>query len=315
MFNKNSKIFVAGHNGMLGSSLIRLLKKKKYKNLIVVDKNKLDLRDQSKVFKFLKFYKPDAVINCAARVGGIKANYFRSGEFIYDNLSIQNNLVHGSYINGIKKFIFMGSSCIYPKYAKQPLKEKYLLEGPLEKTNESYAISKIAGLKLCESYNRQYNTNYLCIMPSNMFGPNDNYDLQNSHFFPAIIRKLVSAKKKKSKSISFWGTGKAKRELTYVDEVSEAIIFFLKKRTSHSLINIGSGYEKSIKSFILETAKKIGVNSKIKFDNRKKFDGTPRKIVDVKVAKSYGWKPRYKFEKCFDLTYQNYLKLMKKNEQ
>ena len=309
MINRKSKIFVAGHNGMLGSSVIRLLKKKKYKNLIVVNKNKLDLRNQSKVFEFLKHFRPDAVINCAARVGGIKANYYRSGEFIYDNLSIQNNLVHGSYLNRIKKLIFMGSSCIYPKYAKQPLKEKYLLESPLEKTNESYAISKIAGLKLCESYNKQYKTNYLCIMPSNMFGPNDNYDLESSHFFPAIIKKLYHAKKNNLKIVSFWGPGKAKRELTYVDEVSEAIIFFLKKRTTHSLINIGSGYEKSIKSFIMHVAKKIEVTSKIKFDNRKKFDGTPRKIVDVKLAKSYGWRPKYKFEKCFDITYNNFLKL------
>ena len=205
MLKKDTKIFLAGHKGLLGSSVLRVLKRNKFKNIIIVDKKKVDLRNQSKVFSFLKLHKPKIVINCAGKVGGIKANVMKSGEFIYDNLAMQTNLIHGSYLNNVKKFIFMGSSCIYPKFARQPIKENYLLESPLEKTNESYAIAKIAGLKLCESYNKQYNTNYLCIMPSNLYGPNDNYDEQNSHFFAAIIKKLYNAKKKKFKKSNFLG--------------------------------------------------------------------------------------------------------------
>lgn len=306
MISKNSRIFIAGHKGLLGSSVLRILRKKKYKNLIFIEKKKLDLRNQSKVFKFLKNKKPDVVINCAGKVGGIKANYLNGAEFIYDNLTIQNNLIHSSYLNNIKKFIFMGSSCIYPKNAKQPLKEKYLLTAPLELTNESYAVSKIAGVKLCESYNRQYNTDYICLMPSNLFGPNDNYDTEDSHFLPAIIKKLYTAKNKKTKKIKFWGTGKAKRELTYVDEISEACVFFLNKKTNHTLINIGSGYERSIKSYINYIAKKIKIKSKIVFDNNKLLDGTPRKIVDTSIARSYGWKPKYNFDKSFDITFKNF---------
>ena len=306
MISKNSRIFIAGHKGLLGSSVLRILKKKKFKNLIFIEKKKLDLRNQYKVFKFLKNNKLDVVINCAGKVGGIKANYSNGAEFIYDNLTIQNNLIHGSYLNNIKKFIFMGSSCIYPKYAKQPLKEKYLLTAPLELTNESYAVSKIAGVKLCESYNRHYNTNYICLMPSNLFGPNDNYNTENSHFLPAIIKKLHNAKNKKSKKIKFWGTGKAKRELTFVDEISEACVFFLNKKTNHTLINIGSGYERSIKSYINHIAKKIKIKSKIVFDNNKLLDGTPRKIVDTSIARSYGWKPKYDFDKSFDITYKSF---------
>ena len=307
MFKKDTKIFLAGHKGLLGSSLLRILKKHNFKNVITVDKKKVDLRNQSKVFNFLKFHKPQIVINCAGKVGGIKANILKSGEFIYDNLSMQTNLIHGSYLNNIKKFIFMGSSCIYPKFAKQPIKEKYLLDSPLEKTNESYAIAKIAGLKLCESYNKQYNTNYLCIMPSNLYGPNDSYDEQNSHFFAAIIKKLYNAKKNNLKKVVFWGTGKVKREITYVDEVSEACLFFLEQKTKHSLINIGSGYEKTIKSFIKFIATKLRVKSKIMFNNDEFLDGTPRKIVDTTIARSYGWKPQYNFEKSFEITLQSYI--------
>ena len=308
MINKRSRIFIAGHKGLLGSSLLKLLKKKKFKNLIFIEKKKLDLRNQNKVFKFLKQKKPDVVINCAGKVGGIKANYMKSAEFIYDNLTIQNNLIQGSYKNNVKKFIFMGSSCIYPKNAKQPLKEKYLLTAPLEQTNESYAVAKIAGVKLCESYNRQYNTNYICLMPSNLFGPNDNYSSEDSHFLPAIIKKLYIAKIKKLKKIKFWGTGTAKRELTFVDEISEACIFFLNKKTNHTLINIGSGYEKSIKSYIKYIAKKLKIESKIVFDNNKVLDGTPRKIVDTSIARSYGWKPKYDFDKSFAITFENFKK-------
>lgn len=308
MISKKSKIFITGHKGMLGSSILRLLNKKKFRNLIFIEKKKLDLRDQNKVFRFFKQNKPEVVINCAGKVGGIKANYTKGAEFIYDNLMIQNNLIQGSYQNNVKKFIFMGSSCIYPKNAKQPIKEKYLLTAPLEHTNESYAVSKIAGVKLCESYNNQYNTDYICLMPSNLFGPNDNYSLEDSHFLPAIIKKLYIAKIKKLKKIKFWGTGNAKRELTFVDEISEACIFFLNKKTSHTLINIGSGYEKSIKSYIRYIAKKINVKSKIIFDNNKLLDGTPRKIVDTSIARSYGWRPKYDFDKSLIITFKNFKK-------
>lgn len=308
MINKNSKIFVAGHKGLVGSSIIRTLKKKGFKKIITIEKKKLDLRNQFKVFKFIKKKKPSAIIICAAKVGGIKANYKKKAEFIYDNLAIQNNLIHGAYINKINKLIFLGSSCIYPKFSRQPIKEKYLLEGPLEKTNEPYAIAKIVGVKLCESYNDQFNTNYICLMPSNLFGPNDNYDLQNSHFFPAIIRKLYEAKKKNKKEVKFWGTGNAMRELTFVDEVAEACIFFLNKNIKHPLINLGSGYERNIKSYINFVAKKIGVNSKISFDSNKIFDGAPRKIVDTKIARNYGWRPIFDFNKAFDITYADFLK-------
>ena len=230
MINLNSKIFVAGHNGMVGSALIRVLKNKRFKRIFSSTKKQLDLREQKKVFDYIFRIKPDAVIICSAKVGGIKANNQFKGEFIYDNLTIQNNLIHGSFKAGVKNLIFLGSSCIYPKYAKQPIKENDLLSGRLETTNESYAIAKIAGVKLCESYNFQYKTNYKCLMPSNIFGPNDNYSSNNSHFFPAIIKKLYKAKIKNDKKVIFWGTGTPKRELTFVDDVAEACIFFLKKK-------------------------------------------------------------------------------------
>ena len=307
MINLDSKILVTGHKGLVGSSVVRLLKKKKFRKIKTIEKKKLDLRNQSKVLKYLKLIKPDVIINCAGKVGGIKANYTKSAEFIYDNLSIQNNLIHGSYVQKVKKFIFLGSSCIYPKYAKQPIKENYLLTGPLEKTNESYAVSKIAGLKLCEAYNQQYRTNYLCLMPSNLFGPNDNYNTDNSHFIAAIIKKLILAKRKNLKKVVFWGTGTVKREVTFVDEIAEACIFFLNKKTRHSLINIGSGYEKDIKSFVNYAAKKIGVSTKIVFNKNKIMNGTPRKIVDTKIARSYGWKPIYDFEKSFEITLKSFI--------
>ena len=197
MINKNSKIFIAGHNGMVGSAILKYFKKKKFKKLFTIDRKKLDLRNQSKVNTYLKKIKPDAVILAAAKVGGINANNEKRAEFIYDNLSIQNNVIHGSYITNVKNLIFLGSSCVYPKFCKQPIKEEYLLNGKLEKTNEPYAIAKIAGIKMCESYNEQYNTNYKCLMPTNTFGPNDNYDKLNSHFFPSLIRKIHDLKKKK----------------------------------------------------------------------------------------------------------------------
>ena len=218
MIKKKSSIFVTGHNGLVGSAVLRRLKLYGYENIITKTKKQLNLKDQSKVFRFFKSHKIDAVINAAGKVGGIHANNKYKADFIYDNISIQNNIIHSCYKNNIKHLIFLGSSCIYPRDAKQPIKEKYLLTGELEKTNEPYAIAKIAGIKMCESYNYQYKTNYKCLMPCNLYGPNDNYNLQNSHFLPALISKIHFAKKSKKKSITIWGNGKSKRELMFVDD-------------------------------------------------------------------------------------------------
>ena len=289
---KSSKIFVAGHNGLVGSAIIRRLKYFGYKNLITISKNKLDLRNQNEVEKFFKNNKLDAVINAAATVGGIYANNKFRADFIFNNLSIQNNIIHSAYLSNIKHLIFLGSSCVYPKNCKQPIKEKYLLTGELEKTNEPYAIAKIAGIKMCESYNIQYGTNFKCLMPTNTYGPNDNYDLLTSHFYPALIMKIFKAKKNKKKSIVLWGNGKAKREIMYVDDLADACIFFLTKKTKESLINIGSGFEKTIEQYAKFIIKNFNTNLKIKYD-RTKPNGTPRKILDCTIAKSYGWKPNY----------------------
>ena len=219
---------------------------------------------------------------------------------------IQTNIIHSSYLAGVKKLILLGSSCVYPKYANQPIKESYLLSGALEETNDAYAIAKIAGIKMCESYNNQYNLNYICLMPTNLYGPNDNYDLKNSHFYPALISKIHEAKVKKKKFINIWGNGKSLRELLYVDDLADACEFFLKKKTKHSLINIGSGKEKSILDFTKFIMKKLRVDIKIKFD-KKKPNGTPRKRLNMNLAKSYGWKSKTDLETGFDLTYKDFL--------
>ncbi len=309
--NKNSKIFVAGHNGMVGSAILRHLKYKKYKNIIVRNKKKLDLLDQKKTQVFFKKNKPDYVIIAAARVGGIYANDTYRGKFIYENLMIQSNIIHSSYLSGVKKLIFLGSSCIYPKFAKQPINESEILNGKLEKTNESYAVAKIAGLKMCEAYNQQYGVNYICLMPTNLYGPKDNYNLKTSHFFPALISKIYEAKKNNKKSISLWGNGNAKRELMFVDDLAEACEFFLKKKTRHSLINIGSGIENTIVGFSKFVMKKIDVNLSIKFD-KSKPNGTPRKKLNTKLAKKYGWKAKFNLDKGFNITFRDYLKEYRK---
>ena len=289
--NKLSKIFVAGHNGLVGSSIIRKLKEYGYKNILTVSKKKIDLRKQIEVEKYFKKNKPEAVINAAAKVGGIYANNKYRANFIFDNLSIQNNIIHASYLTGIKNMIFLGSSCVYPKNCKQPIKESYLLNGALEKTNEPYAIAKIAGIKMCESYNYQYGTNYKCLMPTNTYGPNDNYDLLTSHFYPALIIKILNAKKYKKKSITLWGNGKAKRELIYVDDLADACIYFLNKKTKESLINIGSGVEKTIAQYARFLIDKFKINLSVEYDSSKP-NGTPRKILNTTTAKKYGWKSK-----------------------
>ena len=302
MININSKVFIAGHNGMLGSSIFRTLKKRGYKKIITVDKKKLDLRNQIAVKKFIKINKPDAVIIAAAKVGGIKANIKYPANFISDNLQIQTNLISSSHINNVKKLILFGSSCIYPKHLKKPIKESQIMTGLLEETNESYAVAKIAGIKMIESFNKQYNTNYICLMPCNLFGPNDNYDSQNSHFLPALIKKiyLASKAKKKDKVVKLWGTGKPLREVLYVDEVANACEFFLRKKTKKSLINIGSNVEMSIKNYANLVKKKIDPRVLIKFDNDKNLDGVMRKKLNLSLARSYGWKSKMNFSKVLD---------------
>jgi GDP-L-fucose synthase len=304
---KQSKIFVTGHRGLVGSAVVRKLKSLGYKNIICKNKKQLDLRNQKKVFDFFKKNKIDAVINAAGKVGGIYANNKYKADFIYDNISIQNNIIHICYKNKIKNLIFLGSSCIYPRACKQPIKEKYLLTGELEKTNEPYAIAKIAGIKMCESYNYQYKTNYKCLMPCNLYGPNDSYDLKNSHFLPALISKIHYSKLKNKKTITLWGTGLPKRELMFVDDLADACIFFLNVKTKEALINIGSSKEMRIVDYAKFIIRKLKVNLKIKFD-KSKPDGTPRKIVDSSIAKKYGWKSKTNFSKGFDLTFKDFLK-------
>ncbi len=305
--NKNLKIFLAGHNGLVGSSILRRLNFHGFKNVITVNRKVLDLRDQTLVEKFFKKLKPHLVINAAATVGGIYANNKYRANFIYDNLAIQTNIIHSAYLYNVKNLIFLGSSCVYPKNCKQPIKEDYLLDGKLEKTNEPYAIAKIAGIKMCESYNNQYGMNFKCLMPTNTYGPNDNYNPLTSHFYPALISKIYKAKKNKKKSIEIWGNGKAKRELMYVDDLADACIFFMNKKTKHSLINIGSGEERSIEQYAKFLMKKLNLNLKLKFDNSKP-NGTPRKKLDCSIAKSYGWKAMVDLDQGFSKVYRSYLK-------
>ena len=312
MININSKIFLTGHKGMLGSSILRLLKKKGYKKIITINKKKLDLRNQDLVKKFFKIKKPDAVIIAAAKVGGIKANMDYPADFITENLQIQTNLILNSYINKTKRLILFGSSCIYPKGIKKPIKEKQIMTGALEKTNESYSVAKIAGIQMIQSFNEQYKTKYICLMPCNLFGPNDSYDLNNSHFFPALIRKIYNAsKKKKNKSVKLWGTGRSLREVLHVDEVAEACEFFLRKKTNYSLINIGSSIEMSIKEYANKIKNKIDPSILIKFDNNKKLDGVKRKKLDISLAKKNGWKTKMNFSEALDKTIKDFKKKYK----
>ena len=312
MININSKIYVAGHNGLVGSSILRKLKKKGYKNIIYRSKKQLDLKDQKKVLNFLIKQKPDFIFIAAAKVGGIYSNNKYKAEFIFDNLSIQSNLIHSAYLTGIKNLIFLGSSCAYPRNCKQPIKESYLLTGDLEKTNDAYAIAKIAGIKMCESYNYQYKTNYKCLMPTNTFGPNDNYDLLNSHFFPALIKKVHELMINKKNKLILWGNGRAKREVIYVDDVADACVHFMKKKTKETVINIGTGRDYTIKEYAKKILNKIIPNKKIliKYDSRKP-NGSPRKVLDVSLAKKYGWSSKTKLSDAILKTYYHFLEIKK----
>ena len=308
MIKKNSKIFVAGHNGLVGRAIIRKLNLKGYKNILVVNKKKLDLTNQKKVKNFIKKNKPKFIFIAAAKVGGIHSNNKYKAEFIYENLMIQTNLINAAYLCGIKNLIFLGSSCVYPKNCKQPIKEEYLLSGELEKTNEPYAIAKIAGLKMCESYNFQYKLNYKCLMPTNTYGPNDNYHKLNSHFFPSLIRKAHQTKKNKNKEMIIWGDGTPRREMIYVDDLADACVFFMNKKTKETIINIGTGrdfpisyYAKKILS-IINPDEKI----KIKFD-KSKPNGTFQKKLDVSKLKKYSWSPKTDLIEGIKLTYSDFL--------
>ena len=311
MINIDSKIFIAGHKGMLGSSILRILKKKGYKNLITVEKKSLDLRNQASVQNFFKKKKLDAVIIAAAKVGGIKANINYPANFINDNLQIQTNLISLSHENKVEKLILFGSSCIYPKNLKKPIKENQIMTGVLEKTNESYSIAKIAGIQMVQSFNQQYKTKYVCLMPCNLFGPNDNYDLNNSHFLPALIKKIyLASKKKKNKAVNLWGTGKPLREVLYVDEVAKACEYFLRKKNSSSLINIGSPIEMSIKNYAIKIKNKIDPSVLIKFNNKKKLDGVKRKKLDISLAKKNGWSSKMNFNEALDNTIKDFKKTL-----
>ncbi len=309
MIGFKSKIFVAGHNGLVGSAIVRRLKNKGYEKIIVVSKNKLDLTNQKKVYNFLKKTKPDFIFIAAAKVGGIYSNLKYKADFITENLQIQTNLIHGAYLCGVKELIFLGSSCVYPKNSKQPIKEEYLLSGKLEETNDAYAIAKIAGIKMCQSYNEQFKTNYKCLMPTNTFGPNDNYDNNNSHFIPALIKKIHMLKRKSSNLITIWGNGKPKREIIHVDDIADACVYFMKKKTKHSLINIGTGKDYSINYYLKFISTIILGKQKIKVNyDKSKPNGVYRKVMDVSVAKSYGWKSKISLKTSILKTYNSFLK-------
>ena len=288
MINFNSKIYVAGHNGLVGSAIVRELKKKGYKKIITTNRQKLDLTNQLSVLRFLKKNNPDFIFLAAAKVGGVYSNNKYKAEYLYENLAIQLNVINGAYLSGVKNLIFLGSSCIYPKNSKQPIKESYLLTGELEPTNDAYALAKITGIKLCESYNIQYKTNYKCLMPCNSYGPNDNYDEKNSHFFAALIKKIYLAKKNNKKLITIWGSGKPKRELIFVDDIADACVFFMNKKIPSTLINIGTGNDKTILEYAKILMSEFKMKLKIEYDKTKP-DGVKKKLLNVNLSKKYGW--------------------------
>lgn len=287
--NKTSKIYVAGHRGMVGSAIIRLLEKKGYTNIITRTSKELDLRNQLDVQEFFKTEKPEIVVLAAAKVGGIQANNIYRADFIYENIIMQANVIHQAYEAKVEKLLFLGSSCIYPKLAPQPLKEEYLLTGLLEPTNEPYAIAKIAGIKMCEAYKDQYGCNFISAMPTNLYGPNDNYDLNNSHVLPALLRKFHEAKITGASQVEVWGSGSPLREFLHVDDLAEACYFLLENYTGKEIVNIGSGVDLSIKDLAILIKEVVGYNGELKFDASKP-DGTPRKLMDVSKLEKLGWK-------------------------
>ena len=288
--NKDSKIYIAGHRGMVGSAIVRVLTSNGYNNIITRTSKELDLRNQQAVSDFFAAEKPDYVVLAAAKVGGIVANNTYRAEFIYDNLMMEANVIHSAYVNNVTKLLFLGSSCIYPKGAPQPLKEEYLLQGYLEPTNQPYAIAKIAGIELCDSYRSQYGCNFISAMPTNLYGPNDNYDLEKSHVLPALLRKFITAKKSGTSTVELWGTGTPKREFLHVDDLAAACFFLLKNYNEKGLVNIGCGEDVTILELAEIVKKTVGFEGEIVFDTSKP-DGTMRKLMDISKIKSFGWHP------------------------
>jgi GDP-L-fucose synthase len=304
--NKNAKIYIAGHSGMVGSALLRKLQEEGFNNLVFIKSKELDLRNQIKVNSFFKSEKPEYVFLAAAKVGGIVANNTFRADFIYENLAIQNNIIHNAYLHGVKKLMFLGSSCIYPKMAPQPLKEEYLLTGVLEPTNEPYAIAKIAGIKMCEAYRQQYGCDFISIMPTNLYGINDNYDLQNSHVLPAMIRKFHEAKTQKYEIVNLWGTGSPLREFLYADDLADACFFLMQNYSEEGFVNIGSGVDISIKHLAEIVKDIIGFEGNLAWDTSKP-DGTPRKLLDVTKLHSLGWKHKIDLNEGVRLAYNDYI--------
>ena len=308
--NKDSKIYVAGHRGMVGSAIVRKLQKEGYEHIVTRTSSQLDLRNQELVNAFFQQEKPDYVVLAAAKVGGILANSTYKGAFLYDNLMIQTNVIHAAYECNVEKLLFLGSSCIYPKLAAQPLKEDCLLTGPLEPTNEPYAIAKIAGIKLCEAYRDQYGCNFISAMPTNLYGPNDNYDLMNSHVLPALIKKFHEGKEKGTPSVEIWGTGSPKREFLYVDDLAEACFYLLKEYSGKQLVNVGTGEDVSIKDLALLIKDIVGYTGTLSFDTSKP-DGTPRKLMDVSKLHGLGWKHKTSLKEGISKTYKSFFKEVK----
>lgn len=300
--NLKDKIYIAGHRGMVGSAILRQLKAKGYTNFILKTSSELDLRNQQAVADFFAKEKPDYVFLAAAKVGGIIANNTYRGDFIYENLMIQNNVIHQSYLNNVKKLMFLGSSCIYPKMAPQPLKEEYMLTGELEPTNEPYAIAKIAGIKMCDAYRNQFGSNFISVMPTNLYGPNDNYDLKNSHVLPAMLRKFITAKRNNDTSVTIWGTGSPKREFLHADDLAEACLYLMENYNEEGLVNIGVGEDISILDLAILVKKIVGFEGEIITDTTKP-DGTPRKLMDVSKLNGFGWKAKISLEEGIQKVY------------
>lgn len=300
---KKDKIYVAGHRGMVGSAIVRKLQQEGFDNLVLRTSAELDLRNQEAVDTFFKEYKPDYVFMAAAKVGGIVANNTYRAEFLYDNLMIQNNVIHSSYKHSVSKLLFLGSSCIYPKFAEQPIKEEYLLTGTLEQTNEPYAIAKIAGLKMCEAYRSQYGSNFISAMPTNLYGPNDNYDLQNSHVLPALLRKMIVAKRTQQPAVEIWGSGTPRREFLHVDDLADACFFLMQEYDGTEWMNIGVGEDVSIKELAELIKDIVGYEGDLQF-NTSKPDGTPRKLLDVSRLQNRGWKAKIGLREGIENVYE-----------
>ena len=300
--NLNDKIYIAGHRGMVGSAILRKLRAEGYTNFVLRTSSELDLKDQQAVADFFTQEKPDYVFLAAAKVGGIVANNTFRADFIYENLMIQNNVIHQAYVNKVKKLMFLGSSCIYPKMAPQPLKEEYMLTGELETTNEPYAIAKIAGIKMCDGYRSQYGANFISVMPTNLYGPNDNYDLNNSHVLPAMLRKFITAKRNGDASVTIWGTGSPKREFLHADDLAEACVFLMENYNESGLVNIGVGEDISILDLAILVKKIVGFEGEILTDTSKP-DGTPRKLMDVSKLNGFGWKAKTSLEEGIQKVY------------